>query len=141
MALPKTSCVRPEAQSVLAAARACCPGPRKSVFFGLGSVVRRTGPHVRCLFVAYVVRVFVLFFCCVTNRFFDLGSLCVTASRQAKLFCKKARPSSGPPGGGSLVVLVNENGVRPRYAGPNDEGSWVLVLAAGFGPRSLAEWN
>jgi len=85
--------------------------------FELGSVVRRTEPHVRYLSVAYVVRVFLISFCVTAD--FSIRVLCASQrSRQVKLASKKARPS-GPPGGASL--LVNRNDVRNRCAGPNGD--------------------
>ena len=115
MALPKPSCVRPEAQSLPPLVRAAWSA--KSALFSFGSVVRRTEPHVRYLFVAYTW--FVSFFCVCVTADFSIRVRCASQrSRQVKLSCKKARPS-GPPGGASL--LVNRSSVRPRYAGPNGE--------------------
>ena len=79
--------------------------------FELGSVVRRTEPHVRYPLLDSVRGSCLSLFSCVT---FDFSMWVFCESHQGK----KARPS-GPPGGASL--LVNRNDVRPRYAGPKDE--------------------
>ena len=89
--------------------------------FSLGSVVRRTEPHVRYLFVAYVVRVFLLFFCATAD--FSMWLLCASQrGRQVKLACKKARPS-GPPGGASLSLegKVHISGCCPAQQAPTEE--------------------
>ena len=43
----------------------------------------------------------------------------VSHSKQASQTFLQESTASGPPGGASL--LVNSNGVRPRYAGPKGE--------------------
>ena len=76
MALPRPSCVRPETQSrplLLVPPLARCPGPRNRRFSVRAPSCGALSPHVRHLFAARVVRVFILFFFVTADIFFDFA--------------------------------------------------------------------